>query len=248
MLVEGELERRRGRQQALFQQQGDEAGGSPLGVVAGRVAPCTGVELEEAEHLPLGRAEGDRDGLDVAGGEAPLAVGEQGAQVALEPAHHHRRPVPLGRWHALGEAVGVEDLEQGLKGLRVAVVGGGGEEQPVLEVWRQAAHGACAQRVLGVTADGRRGDLVGLVDDEQVEGPGVDVGVGRQKFVEPPHLRLELHPLDRGDETGVGPEGVDAHATLPAQAADVLGVDNLEAQAELIAHLPLPLAAEARRA
>ena len=47
---------------------------------------------------------------------------------------------------------------------------------------------------------------------------------------------------------GMGPERVDPDAALAAQAAHVFPVHHLEAKAEAVAHLALPLAAQARRA
>ena len=166
----------------------------------------------------------------------------------LQPPDHHRVPVAVGHRHALGEAVGVEELQQRLERLVVAVVGGGGEEQPVLEMRGQLAHGPGAQRVLGVSAHRGRGDLMGLVDDQQVEAPGVGVRVGGQELAEPAHLGVELHPFGGHDDPGVRAERVHRHAPLAPQPPDVLGVDHREAQPELLLHLALPLAAQAGRA
>ena len=46
----------------------------------------------------------------------------------------------------------------------------------------------------------------------------------------------------------MGPERVDPDPALSSQSVDVVGIDDLEAEAELLTHLPLPLQAEARRA
>ena len=83
----------------------------------------------------------------------------------------------------MGEAAGVDHLQQSGEGLGVAVVGRGGQEQAVLALVRQAPQGAGALRVHGVAlpAPGgrghRRGHVVGFIDDEHVEG----VAAGRSR-------------------------------------------------------------------
>ena len=248
VLIQGVLERHRGGEQPLLQQQGDEPGRGLLGLVGRCGPPGGGVLVEQPEHLPLVLVEVDLDGPDAALRQAGAGLGQQPAQMRLQPPDHHRVPVAVRGGHALGEAVGVEQLQQRLERLGVAVVGGGGEEQPVLEVRGQLAHRPGAQRVLGVAAHRGGGDLMGLVHDQQVEGPGVDVRIGRQELPEPAHLGVELHPLHRHDDPGMRPERVDGHAPLAPKPPDVIGVDHLEAQPELLAHLGLPFAAQAGRA
>ena len=86
-----------------------------------------------------------------------------------------RSCVVVGR-DAAGEALVVEQLEQGREALGVAVVRRGGEEELVLEVRGERADRlACAaSRSRSCPAPGR-GDVVGLVDDQQVEAAGVGV-------------------------------------------------------------------------
>ena len=87
-----------------------------------------------------------------------------------------------------------------------------------------------------------------FVNDEKVEGSRVSVRIRGQELVEPAHLRLELDPLHRHDKSRMGTERVHAYTPLASQAAHMVGVDDLETQPELLAHLALPLPAEARRA
>jgi hypothetical protein len=84
---------------------------------------------------------------------------DQGADVSLEPADHDRAQLlDAADRDAAGEALGVEDLQEGREAVAVAVVGGRGEEQAILEARGDAvADDAGDLRVEGVAAAGRRG-------------------------------------------------------------------------------------------
>src|SRR5690606_16823677 len=69
------------------------------------------------------------------------------------------------------EALAIEQRQQGGEAVRVAVVRGGGQEQPVIEQRRELADHARGVGGDGVlAARGRRGG-VGLVEDEQRAAP-----------------------------------------------------------------------------
>ena len=73
--------------------------------------------------------------------------------------------------HAASEPLVVEQLEQGGEALAIAVVRRGGEEQLVLEVRGERPDRLGALAVGGVLARARGGDVVRLVDDQQIEAP-----------------------------------------------------------------------------
>ena len=56
---------------------------------------------------------------------------------------------------------------------------------------------------------------MGLVDDQQIEGPREGIRIRRQELIEPAHLRFELDPLHRDDEPRMRSERVDSNTPLP---------------------------------
>ena len=109
--LEGQREGRRGREQALLEEQRHQVARAGLG----RARPGAaggGVELEQVVGLALGVGVGDVDRVDRAGGEALGAVGV--LDVGLEPADHDLVEHGLVRLLALEEALRVEHLQQRL--------------------------------------------------------------------------------------------------------------------------------------
>lgn len=85
-----------------------------------------------------------------------------------------------------------------------------------------------------------------LVDDQQVEGAGratvVDAG---DHLVEQGLGPGVLQPVDAHDQPGERCEGVGPDATVAPELAHRLGVHDAELEAEPVAHLLLPLHAQA---
>ena len=86
------------------------------------------------------------DLLDHALGET---AGEE-TDVAFEPADHNVIKVRLGDGDALNKALGVEDVEKCGEAVRMAVVRGGAEEEPVLEALGKIADGTGDPGIDGV--------------------------------------------------------------------------------------------------
>ena len=170
-------------------------------------------------------------------------------QLRLQAPHHDRvELLAVGR-RAAGEPLVVEQFEQRREALRVAVVRRGGQEQLVLEVRHEQPERLGPQRVGGVPAHARRGAVVRLVHDQQVELAGVGRLVRpRQEFPEQPQRPLPLEEVDGGDEPGeVGPR-VDVDAPAAAQHPHQRRVHDAEVEAELVPHLLPPLDLERGRA
>jgi hypothetical protein len=93
------------------------------------------------------------------------------------------------------------------------------------------------------------GDVVGLVDDEEVEAARVGgFTLGREEVAEEAEGALALEIVDRGDEARVVVPRVDVGTSGAPELAEEGGVDDLELEAEFVAHLVAPLDLEARRA
>ena len=104
-----------------------------------------------------------------------------------------------------------------------------------------------AERVHGVFAVTRRGAGVHLVHDQHVEGPRV-LRSYRQHLTQEAHRALALEPVDADDQPGVVGPRVRVQAAGPPQVPQHLSVDDAEVQAELVAHLVMPLQREPGRA
>src|SRR4051812_230801 len=91
--------------------------------------------------------------IDLYEGPIRHAVDAELLEVALQAANHDRRKVVLAvDGHAACEANRVEDLEQRTKAVRVTIVGGGGEEQAIVEAGGEIADGGRDLAVDGVAA------------------------------------------------------------------------------------------------
>nr|CAM75664.1 transposase [Magnetospirillum gryphiswaldense MSR-1] len=121
-------------------------------------------------------------------------------QIALQPTHHH--PGELGvTWEDVSrEPLIIKEFEECGEGFGVAVVRRGGEKQLVLEVWRGQTNQPCPEAFDGIATDGR-GDVVSLVDDQQVELPGM-ADVRGQCVPQKAQAFTLLGPVHRRDETG----------------------------------------------
>ena len=153
-------------QEAFLEQQGRDV----------EVAPPLGTPRAAQQRVQLGVG-----ALLIAGGligehldpaTAEVLVGD----LRLQAPHSHLLQRGGVDARAAGEAARVDHLQQGGEGLGVAVVGRGGQEQAVLALVRQAPQGPGALGVHGIAAPSpcrrgrRRGHVVGLIDDEHVEG------------------------------------------------------------------------------
>ncbi len=186
----------------------------------------------------------ERQIADDAAGELGAAVGADDR--GLEPPDDHFLLRRRGGRHAAGEAGRVEDLQQRGERLGVAVVRGGRQEQAVREMAGQGAHGPGLLGVHRVALlRGGGGDVVGLVEDEQIEERAGRVFGAAQELAEQKPLGLgAAQPRERDDGVPVDLEGVGAVAALAAQIGVGLGVDDGEAQAEQVEHLALPFGGE----
>ena len=139
--------------------------GEPLAAERGEL-------VEQRVRLPLAFRVGDGDRLGVPLGELGVAVGV--GDLALHPPDDG---LPLRyrvRVDAAGEPLVVDDLQQRGERLRVAVVRRRGQEQPVLEVRGEPADQLGLLGVDRVPLPRRgRGDVVRLVEDQQVERTAV---------------------------------------------------------------------------
>ena len=112
------------------------------------------------------------------------------------PDHDRIELLAVGR-RAAGKPLVVEQFEQRRKALWIAVVRCGREEQLVFKVRHQQAKGLGPHRVGGVAAPARRGAVVCLIDNQQVELAGEGRLVRpRQQFTEQPQRSLSFEEVD----------------------------------------------------
>ena len=151
------------------------------------------------------------------------------------------------------ESLRVDHLQQGGEGLGVPVVRSRRQEQPVLGLLGEVADGAGALGVNRVApplqADcvgarrATRRDVVGLVDDKDVEGePFGRAAEGVPQLTLRPLAGQPGHGDDDPREEG---EGVGVQSVAAPHSLHGVGVDDLEAEAELLVHLVLPLQTQA---
>ncbi|CAM5711380.1 hypothetical protein SALBM135S_01172 [Streptomyces alboniger] len=179
-------------------------------------------------------------------GEAPLAVPGL-RQLRLQAAHHHPAQLLLRRFHPAGEAVVVEQFQEGGEGLQEAVVRGRGEEEPVLAVGSQRADRPRALRIDGVLTDAGGCAGVHLIDDEQIEGARIFGHLGKN-LAQHPHRPLPLQPVHRDDQPWIVPPRIGVETARAPQFPQQSTIDDAEVQAELVPHLVLPLEGQSRGA
>ena len=231
-------ERLDGREQLLLQAHHEQGGGGPGACGAGLqpFLPQAAVLVEEAgEHELRGvlRQAVDDHGPHVPFRKAALDL----ADVLLDAPHHHvfERALAPDR-HPAGEAVRVEQLQQGGEAVGVAVVGRGGQEQAVLEAPSEIADRTGELRLDAVTPAARRGGMVGFVQDQQAARP---------HLAEPLAHGVRPRRIDEqvvGDEkAAVGAPRVDAEPSLLANPCGPGAVEDHEEEPEALLHLRLPL-------
>ena len=126
----------------------------------------------------------------------------------------------------------------------MAVVRGGGEKEPVLELGREAPQHLAKLTVL---TEGGRHQVVALVHDEEVPGKmrrPLRGAAGRAELLQ--HVRLAQVVIG-GDDAAERAPGVRVHAEPAAQALGLVAVHHLESERELLPELLLPLSAERGR-
>ena len=101
----------------------------------------------------------------------PVPEPAAGPPARPEPAHHHSVQIlPAPHVDAAGEAVRIEEFEQRRKAVGVPVVGGGRQEQPVLEAAAEIPHRARELRFDPVPAPMAGSRVMSLVEDQQASG------------------------------------------------------------------------------
>ena len=238
MHLEGAGEGFDGGEQPLLQPD-DEQPGRRLRPPRGRRVPLFpggAVPIEQLRQEDLGgvgRQVVDLQPLDIPPGESPLDLPD----VLLEAAHHHLFELALSAdLHPAREPVRVEHFQQGGEAVRVAVVGRGGEEQPVFEATAQVPDGTGELGLDSVAAAAGWGGVVGFVEDQQTSG---------QQPTQPFPHRVGVGGIDqevvRDQETAVRPPRVNPEPPLAANPCQVAPVQNLEHQSEALLQLPPPL-------
>ena len=240
---EGDGERLDGREQLLLQAHHEQGGGSP-GARRPGLQPClpqAAVFVEEAGEDELRgvlRQAVDDDAPHVPFRKAAL----DRADILLDaPYHHVFESVLSPDRHPSGEAVRVEQLEQGGEAVGMAVVGRGGEEQAVFEAPSQIANRTGELRLDAVTPAARRGGVMGFVQDQQA---------ARLHLAEPLAHGVRPGRVDeqvvRHEKAAVGAPRVDAEASLLADPREPGAVEDDEEEAEAFLHLGLPLLQDGR--
>ena len=227
-----------GREQLLLQAHHQQGGGRPsaCGSVLEALLPQSAVSVEQAREDELWgivRQTVDCDALHPPFRKAALNL----ADVLLDAPHHHvfERVLSPDR-HAPGEAVRVQQLEQGGEAVRMAVVGRRGEEQAMLEAPAEVADCAGELRLDPVAPAARRRGVMGFVQDQ--EAP-------RKQPAQPFAHRVRVVRVDeqvvRHEEAAVGTPRVDPEAPLLANPREIGAVEDHEEEAEALLHLGLPL-------
>ncbi len=156
------------RQQPLLQRQHDQhrRGLLRLGAWASRASRAWRYSLKQERQRKLGGVIGQAVDLDADHGAFRKRLTD-GAQIRLEPPHHHGiAQLGIDR-HPPDKALGIEQLEQRGKAVGVAVVRGRRQKQLVLKAGGEVADGAGQLGVDGVLAAAGRGDVVGFIEDEE---------------------------------------------------------------------------------
>ena len=198
--------------------------------------PQSAVSVEQAREDELWgivRQTVDRDALHPSFRKAALDL----ADILLDAPHHHvfERVLSPDR-HAPGEAVRVQQLEQGGEAVRMTVVGRRGEEQAMLEAPAEVADCAGELRLDPVPPAARRRGVMGFVQDQQAP---------RKQPAQPFAHRVCVGRVDeqvvRHEEAAVGTPRVDPEASLLANPREIRAVEDHEEEAEALLHFGLPL-------
>ena len=144
--------------------------------------------------------------------------------------------------HPAGEAVWIEQLEQGGEAVGMAVVRRGGQEQAVLETTSEIADRTGELRLDSVTPAARRRGVVGLVQDQQS---------ARLHLAEPLAHGVRVGRVDekvvRHEKSAVGTPRIDPESPLLANPREIRAIEDYEYEAEALPHLGLPLLQHGRR-
>ena len=167
-------------------------------------------------------------------------------QIALQPTDHHSGELRVAGEDVSRKPLIIEKFKERGEGLGVTVVRRGCEKQFVLEVWRGQTNQTGPEAFDSVAADSRR-DVVSLVDDQQVELPGM-ADVRGQCVPQKTQAFTLLGPVHRRDETGKRRPRIGVETSLTAQTLDVVRVDDPELESELLLHLDAPLFLQRGRA
>ena len=194
--------------------------------------------LGEHEFGRVRRQSLDVDLFDHAPGETAFKL----SNVGLQAADHHVVELSLEHLHAAAEPLRIEDFEQRGKTVGVAVVGRGGQEQPVLETRRNVPDGPRGLRVDGVAGAARRRRVVRFVQDQQRSR-----GELAQPVTQPGGVRLVDQQAMRDQKPRMRRPGVHGEAPLAPHAGHVRAVEDREREAEARFHLVAPLLQHRRR-
>ena len=146
----------------------------------------------------------------------------QTAQVGLQPPHHDRLEILRPHYDAAGEPLRVQHLQQCRAAIRVPVVRGGRQEQPMLEAVRELAGGPAELARDGVANARRRGGVVRLVEDEKRPSPEF-----AEHISQPAGVGLVRQQAMRDDEPRSGVPRIYREAALPPQVGNPVPVYNL---------------------
>jgi hypothetical protein len=243
--AEGALEGVHRRQEALAEALDGDAHAAlglevGVGAAGGEGVVVAGEEGGEAQLVGLVGRVGEGHLHEPALGQGDVRMP---SDVGLEAPHHDGRE--LGRAadvDAARKPLRIEDVHERRERVGVAVVGRGGEEEPVLEALREVAHGAGDLGVDGVAAGRGGGGDVGLVEHEHGARGEVSEGVAEAREV-----LLVAEEGVRHDEEAAGRPGVDAEAAGAPAREDKLAVVQGELEAEALPELVAPLEGDGGR-
>jgi hypothetical protein len=190
-------------------------------------------ECREAEFRSIGRETINIDLNDLAKGKNAKAGF---AEILFQPADHDGVQMVFVHRDAAAEPLGVEDLKEGRETVRVPVVRRRREEQTMLEPRSEVTNGSRNFRVDGVLLPTGGSCVVSFVKNQKRPGPEFPQPVSKRACVG----LVDEQPV-RHQETGVCTPGINAEATLPANALHVFLVQDLEHQAKACLKLILPL-------
>lgn len=145
-------------------------------------------------------------------GETGAAVPTLG-QVPLEAANHGAIQLFVGGFDPAGETLVVQQLQEGGERLRVAVVRGGGEEEPMFAVGGELPDRLGTQGIDRVLSATGRGHVVCFVHHQQVDGARV-AGVGGQDLAQHTSGAFAFEPVDADDQARVVGPGVGVQAAF----------------------------------
>lgn len=237
MFGQRQSERHRRGKQALLEKLVDEIGPECGGCARDRLRTALGVILQKAMYLSLFRRVVDLQRQQLALRVDRIAVLVH--EVRLQPPDHHPMQLLLV-WHdSASEPLIIEQFEQRGEGLLIAVVRRSGQEEPMFEVRSERSDQTSALTRHRVSAGGRRCDIVGFIDDQDVELARIG-DMRRQGVLDESKTLAALHPVHGSDQTRKTGPRIRMDAALPSKAFHVVGVHDSEFEAELLVHLGLP--------